>query len=240
MAKLIISTKDKRLQEIDLKKSVTVGREVGDIMIKNPAVSARHLKIEKDGERFTVVDLGSTNGTFVNNEKIGDVCELKHGDVITVGKFFLTFENPKAKPEPEEMQGFGFDDLGGRTMIMDASAVQAMMPPKEAAPDPGATQKVDLSPKLFLLQPSGAPKVLKLVKETTLIGSGDNADVQIKGLTIGRIAASIVKKEGAFHITHQGGMSKLRVNGSAVETHTLVNGDKFTIGSFNFEFRTEL
>lgn len=240
MAKLIIATKDKRLQEIELKKSLSVGREVGDIMIKNPAVSARHMKIEKDGERFSVVDLGSTNGTFVNNEKITDVRELKHGDVITVGKFFLTFHNPQARAEPEEMDGFG-EDLGGRTMIMDASAVQAMISPKEVPPvDPAATQKVDISPKLFLIQPSGAPKVLKLTKDTTLIGSGDTADVQIKGLTIGRVAASIVKGSDGFQITHQGGMSKLKLNGSTVETHTLVNGDKFTIGSFNFEFRTEL
>ena len=52
MAKIIISSKGKTLQELDLGKTIIIGREVGDIKIKHPAVSARHAKIEKTGNYF--------------------------------------------------------------------------------------------------------------------------------------------------------------------------------------------
>jgi len=126
-------------------------------------------------------------------------------------------------------------------MVMDAATVRAMME-KEQAGGGGPTARKDenSAPKLFLQQSSGAPKVLKLSKDTTLIGSGDHTDVQIKGLTIGRVAASINRSGDSYLLTYQGGMAKLKVNGDPAETHPLKNGDKFSIGSFQFEFRTEL
>ncbi|MBI4667106.1 MAG: FHA domain-containing protein [Nitrospinae bacterium] len=240
MAKLIITFKDKVLQEIELSKTISIGRETGDILIKNPAVSARHVKIEKAGNKFTITDLGSTNGTFVNNEKI-TTQELKSGDQITIGRHILKFENPEQAPK-EETFDLGFDqDLGGKTMMMDSSALKAITSTQPPMPA-DTTQKLERkeAAKLFLMQSSGAPRVMKLEKETTLIGSSDTSDIQIKGLTIGRVAAVISRNADQYEITFQGGMARLKVNGKQEERRVLANGDKFSIGSYNFEFRTAL
>ncbi|MBF0292933.1 MAG: FHA domain-containing protein [Nitrospinae bacterium] len=240
MAKLIITFKDKTLQEVELSKSITVGREVGDILIKNPSVSARHLKIEKNGNIYTLTDLNSTNGTFVNDERVTSK-ELKSGDMITVGRHVLKFDNPEESKE--ETFDLGFDqDVGGRTMMMDPSKLRAITQPQTGSVD--VTQKIDPSrkesAKLFMMQASGAPKVIKLDRGSTIIGSSDTADIQIKGLTVGKIAAVISKVDDQYEITYQSGFARLKINGKQEDKRILVNGDKFSIGSYNFEFRTEL
>ena len=60
------------LKEFPFDKEVlTVGRKPeNDIQIDNLSVSGKHAKIEKSGSDFTLVDLQSINGTFVNNKKI--------------------------------------------------------------------------------------------------------------------------------------------------------------------------
>ncbi len=240
MAKLIITFKDKTLQEVELTKTITVGREVGDILIKNPSVSARHLKIEKNGSIYTLSDLNSTNGTFINDERVTSR-ELKSGDLIAVGRHVLRFENPE-ESKKEETFDLGFDqDVGGRTMMMDSSRLKAITQSPSGSAD--VTQKIDSrkeAPKLFMMQASGAPKVIKLEKDSTLIGSSDTSDIQIKGITVGKIAAVISRTGDQYEISYQSGFARLKINGKQEDKRILVNGDKFSIGSYNFEFRTEL
>lgn len=62
-----------------------------DIVIADPAVSASHALIKVEGKTYTVSDLGSRNGTFLNGEKIDGPRNLNHGDVIGLGLTKLTF-----------------------------------------------------------------------------------------------------------------------------------------------------
>jgi pSer/pThr/pTyr-binding forkhead associated (FHA) protein len=63
-----------------------------DIVIADPAVSSSHALIRaEDGGGYTVSDLGSRNGTFVNGERISEPRQLNHGDVIGIGLTKLTF-----------------------------------------------------------------------------------------------------------------------------------------------------
>jgi pSer/pThr/pTyr-binding forkhead associated (FHA) protein len=77
-------------RNININKMISIGRdEVNDIVIRDdPLVSRRHALIEKDGSEYFVMDKGSTNGTYVNNNPIGS-CErirIRTGDTISVGK----------------------------------------------------------------------------------------------------------------------------------------------------------
>ena len=72
-----------------------LGRDdTADIILDDPGISRRHseLRVTTDGPHFvtTIRDLGSTNGTFVNGERITSE-HLEDGDRVTVGRTSITF-----------------------------------------------------------------------------------------------------------------------------------------------------
>jgi Protein of unknown function (DUF3662)/FHA domain len=80
-------------RDLTLERGVTViGRSSGsDIVLDDPNVSRRHAEIRRVGDGYSLVDLGSTNGTEVNGQRVGET-SLMNGDVIGVGTTRLTFE----------------------------------------------------------------------------------------------------------------------------------------------------
>lgn len=61
-----------------------------DVILRDPATSGHHARIERRGDQFWIVDLGSTNGTFVNGEAVQEK-QLNHGDRLTVGQNSVHF-----------------------------------------------------------------------------------------------------------------------------------------------------
>ncbi|HUI07762.1 MAG TPA: FHA domain-containing protein [Verrucomicrobiae bacterium] len=84
---------------IDLtKKLMAIGRtEDNEIHIPDHNVSKRHGILVRDGDDYQLHDFNSTNGTFVNNERIMAV-KLKHGVSIRLGAVELRYESEPAKP----------------------------------------------------------------------------------------------------------------------------------------------
>ena len=77
-------------------EEVSVGRGEGnDIILPLGNVSQRHCRIRRKGERFVILDLGSTNGTFVNRHQITRSEPIGPSDLIQVGDFTLILD-----PEP--------------------------------------------------------------------------------------------------------------------------------------------
>ena len=67
----------------------TVGRHPSsDIFLDDVTVSRRHAEFLRDGRAFSVRDVGSLNGTYVNGERI-DAAPLTTGDEVQIGKFRL-------------------------------------------------------------------------------------------------------------------------------------------------------
>jgi hypothetical protein len=62
-----------------------------DVVLSDPNTSRRHAEVRRDGDGWTVVDLGSTNGIKVNGRRV-DQAALEPGDRITLGLTELTFE----------------------------------------------------------------------------------------------------------------------------------------------------
>ena len=61
-----------------------------DIFLDDVTVSRKHAELERSGETFTIRDLGSLNGTFVNRRRI-ESAELEDDDEVQIGKYRLTF-----------------------------------------------------------------------------------------------------------------------------------------------------
>ena len=71
---------------------VRLGRSPdNDVILRDPATSGHHARLERrDEQQFWLVDLGSTNGTFVNGESVQEK-QLNDGDRLTVGQNSLHF-----------------------------------------------------------------------------------------------------------------------------------------------------
>ncbi len=84
------------------KPVISVGRDPSsDIYVDNPGVSRDHFRFEvtPDGV-YQVVDLGSANGTFVNEQMI-NTCAVRNNDVIRFGKYTLWVGYEKDRRTPE-------------------------------------------------------------------------------------------------------------------------------------------
>jgi pSer/pThr/pTyr-binding forkhead associated (FHA) protein len=70
------------------------------IVLSDPTVSGTHaIVLARDGS-YNIVDLGSSNGTFVNGRRLGNESQvLQHGDKIQLGQALLTFRNPAETAE---------------------------------------------------------------------------------------------------------------------------------------------
>jgi pSer/pThr/pTyr-binding forkhead associated (FHA) protein len=68
-------------------EKVVVGRQPDcDVVMEDNSVSGRHASVSRKNGRFMLADMGSTNGTLVNGEKIEEA-ELQDGDIIQFGRY---------------------------------------------------------------------------------------------------------------------------------------------------------
>src|SRR5438093_1962208 len=73
---------------------LTIGRDSGnEIVINDAEVSRRHARLTFQGGKYVLEDLGSTNGTFVNGQRLAGPRVLKSGEVVSFGEqIVLVFE----------------------------------------------------------------------------------------------------------------------------------------------------
>lgn len=88
---------------------VTIGRSpVCDIHIDEASLSSEHARLDRSADGWQIVNLLSTNGVFVNGEKVFSR-RLEDHDVIGLGRLRMRFENPgshQRAPAPESRSRF--------------------------------------------------------------------------------------------------------------------------------------
>ena len=74
-----------------LERGATLGRGDVEIRLEDPFASTRHARIDRQGSVLVLEDLGSTNGTYLNEEPLDGPRPLHHGDRIRIGDSQLTY-----------------------------------------------------------------------------------------------------------------------------------------------------
>ena len=98
MAKLIFKSGDQSSEVTLDKASFTAGRSAdNDLCVQDNLLSRQHMAVRAENGEFVVQDLGSTNGTFVNDQRITRKL-LANGDVIRIGDATLLFIDDESKP----------------------------------------------------------------------------------------------------------------------------------------------
>ena len=98
MAKLILKSGEMSGMEYEVRDGLVMGRRLeAPIHLNDTKASREHAKIAFEGGGYVLVDLGSTNGRFVNGSKIGRH-RLVHDDLIRIGRTMFVYHDPASAP----------------------------------------------------------------------------------------------------------------------------------------------
>ncbi|MBI5116154.1 FHA domain-containing protein [Candidatus Poribacteria bacterium] len=223
------------LQTYDIdKEKMLIGRaEDCDVMIDNLAVSRHHAIVEKKEDSFTINDLDSNNGTFVNGQRVEQPAALNFGDEIGIGKHILVFESSSKKGSAVHTSSAGalpdMDMPERGTMFVEPEKMQKIQ--KKVS----ATGKAHLRIK-GVPDPKG---LIPLDKSDVVFGKAENCDVRIQGFFASRRHAILSRLEKGFQITNLAVFSPTRVNGTRIESAFLVDGDEIIMGRSKFVFHSQ-
>ncbi len=215
MAQLILTYKERVVSkhQIEVGAEITVGRQNGnDIVIDNLAVSGRHAVIRREKEGLLLTDSGSTNGTFVNNERVTR-CRLVHQDLITVGNHALIVDLYGTLSLEATMQMLRSGALASKEA--DQTILFGTISNPEGPPAFDRLAFMD-----------GGQGEYELFKNSVTIGKNAEADIVIRGFwsfLAGAPAATIERQGGNYFLNYSGGMRKPKVNDFPVEGSTKLN-----------------
>lgn len=130
-------------------QTITIGRTQGcDIIFDGDTLtSRRHAILRCEANRYTISDLGSSNGTFLNDMEVTEPTALHHGDRILIGEHELLFllEQPQAiaaQPQASESaDGASTDDD-----LAMVAATAAHSAESESAPQAGSPTRATSAP----------------------------------------------------------------------------------------------
>jgi pSer/pThr/pTyr-binding forkhead associated (FHA) protein len=119
-------------QEHCLTKDIfTIGRAIEcDVVIVSKSISREHARIRRDGRRWFVDDLGSTNGTFRNNERVVGSLDLRDGDSLKTGDVTFVFHDPDTTSRENPMPNLEVDASAG---VIRVNRIPVSLSPKEYA-----------------------------------------------------------------------------------------------------------
>jgi hypothetical protein len=212
MEKLDVLKDGEIVDEIELGDlEVVVGRDAEcDIYLNDPSVSRRHSRIFKIYNDYFIEDLGSTNGTMLNDRAVKKHI-LSSGDRLSIGGFGMRFvDTAFEQGEVEE------DDMD-KTVILDTRS-RPVAPATEVA----AERKV--APKTATIRFFRGPN------------KGHSERILRSLYTIGKPGgdvAVIARRPQGFYLLHIGGATHPRINNQEIATSAgvqLNEGDVFEVG----------
>jgi pSer/pThr/pTyr-binding forkhead associated (FHA) protein len=135
---------------------LTIGRDSSSgVAINDAEISRKHARLTFQGGKYVIEDLGSTNGTFVNGQRLVSAVVLKSGDVVSFGEqIVLMYEALSTDP--------------GETMLSARKNPSRQMPAPTPVPAPSPIP----APQQYYAASAGVPLVKPRNNMPLFIGGG--------------------------------------------------------------------
>lgn len=240
-------------------KGVTLGREVGnDVVLASSEVSRKHASIAPAANGYVLTD-HSTNGVWVNGNRISGTQLLGRGDVIKMGTEEFRFYADVAKPVPaaaadaagavtapavaEPVAAEPAPPPAAPSVPVAAAAVAAAAPAPApvAAPEPAPVARAWRAPLATLeIKAEGPLKGMKFELHAALtnIGRGEHNDIAIRDESISDSHAKLQKRADGWWVVDQGSTNGTYVGGRRVQGEQMIEGaPDLRFGGIKMTFR---
>ncbi len=223
-------------RELAVVSAAVIGRDPAvDFVIPDSDVSARHASVTPRDAGCAIEDLGSTNGTFVNGQRISAVHEVKPGDRIQLGGTVMEARGVAAPPPPARAP-----TPPPAAPTPPPAAAPSPPPAAQAAPAPAAFPEIQVTqvkqiptlPMLVFLAGQLKGNRLPVGAQLVLGREPGAADVILdQDSGISRRHAAFSPAGGGLTVQDMGSTNGTLVNGQRLTgTAALQNGDRVQIG----------
>ncbi len=234
---------------VDLTESVVLGRSVkhANVVLDDNRLSRAHCRIEPSDDGWTVIDLESQNGTFLNGRRIKQSM-LKPGDVIKLGAVEVDFEvnsGPGGETVMKGVQSANLPPENADLSLEEPDAVSDDSAPAPVAPDGTVTLLAPAA--LVVLKGSLTERVFPLTKEVFNVGRKRHNDIVLEG--DGKASgehARFTAKDGQYHVQDLGSTNGTMYNGRDItrrsgqpyaEAQRLQDGDRLLLANIELLLR---
>jgi pSer/pThr/pTyr-binding forkhead associated (FHA) protein len=244
-------------------EGLVIGRDAScDVVVPTAEVSRRHAQIAPANEGYVVKDT-STNGVFVNGERVAATQTLGRGDIVRVGnEDFRFYADLVVDATPPDVTPTPAEPAAAAEAARLAAAVRAASRPEPApeapAPSPsGAGAPTPIVPPRSVTTPpaSGRPVLATLEVLSTgvlkgqrfevrtplaHVGRGPHNDVVLPDESVSDAHAKLQKREAGWYVVDMGSTNGTYVGGRRVETeHKLEGAPDLRFGGVKVAFRTD-
>ncbi len=242
---------------------LVIGRDAScDVVVPTAEVSRRHAEIAPSNEGYVLKDT-STNGVFVNGERVSVTQTLGRGDILRVGNEDFRFyadlvvaaTPPDVTPTPAEPAAAA--EAARAAAAIRAATREAPIPEAPSAPVSGAGAPTPIiAPRSITTPPaSGRPVLatLEVVSTGVLkgqrfevrsplahVGRGAHNDVVLPDESVSDAHAKLQKREAGWYVVDMGSTNGTYVGGRRVETEYKLEGaPDLRFGGVKVAFRTD-
>ena len=220
--KLILNQGTASFPEFELTRpEIIIGRDSNvDVVISSPVVSHRHARLKQEGEEYVLEDLGSSNGTYLNGQRLVGRRPLKSGDQVRLGaSITLTYETTLSSPETVVRAAPPIAFGGSQTVVGE---------------DPQLLVKAS-PPKLIVSIAGGSSQTHILTRATLTIGRVEGNDIVISSPIVSRQHARLEQVSGGYRlVVAQEAKNPVLFAGRPLDgSRVLRHADTFRIGSLD-------
>ena len=231
MPKLTLVMDRKPVRVFDVNSSVVnIGRAKDmQLLIDDASVSRRQAQICFDSTgTWTIGDLASINGTFLNGQRLTSVQSLKRGDEVSFGRFSLFFDTAIAEPAgPEGAPALNPGGALTQTVYMSSEEAERL---RRAVAQQRRAQ--------LQWEAKGQRGTFYLTGSAVLVGRSPLCDLQVPAGPKQHVL--VLRSQFGFEVRNISWWYRMKVNGWAFEQSTLESGDVIEIGGLRVTFLDEL